>query len=101
MIWKNFDVLLRYAYIVDRPANEANTFTASGYTIFNLGMAYNWKQFTVYKIVENILNMIGMKPGLTLKVAFHGKQNPYLRFILHLEIQRIFSLVLVGDFNNY
>jgi outer membrane receptor protein involved in Fe transport len=54
--WKNFDASLRYVYIGDRPANETNTVTAGGYTIFNLGMAYNWKQFTVSMIVENILN---------------------------------------------
>lgn len=54
--WKHFDGSLRYLYISDRPANETNSVIARGYSIFNLGLAYNWKKLSVSMTIENLLD---------------------------------------------
>ncbi len=51
-----FNGMIRYTYIGDRPANESNTVIALGYTIINIGLAYEWKPLTFSVTVENLFN---------------------------------------------
>lgn len=51
-----FSGTVRYTFIGDRPANETNSVIAIGYTILNIGLAYDWKKFTFSTTVENLLN---------------------------------------------
>jgi outer membrane receptor protein involved in Fe transport len=47
---------LRYRYIGDRPANEANTVTALGYFILTAGIGQRFGHFEVFANFQNILN---------------------------------------------
>jgi outer membrane receptor protein involved in Fe transport len=40
----------------DRPANEFNTVTAYGYTVFDIGLAYRFSSVRVFAQLENILD---------------------------------------------
>lgn len=51
-----FEGSLRYRYIGSRPANETNTVTALGYTLVNARLGYNFRIFSFYTSLENILN---------------------------------------------
>lgn len=50
------ETTFRYRYMADRPANEANSIIAHGYTIFDASIQYKLKRFKVGLVVENILN---------------------------------------------
>jgi outer membrane receptor protein involved in Fe transport len=45
---------LRYRHIGDRPANEANTVTALGYTVFDLAAVYRLAQYQITLVMENM-----------------------------------------------
>ncbi len=45
---------LRYRHIGDRPANEANTVTALGYTVFDLTAGYRLGSYQLHLILENL-----------------------------------------------
>jgi outer membrane receptor protein involved in Fe transport len=47
---------LRYRFVGDRPANEANTVTALGSTVVDLGVAYRFGLWTAFANLENVLN---------------------------------------------
>lgn len=47
---------LRFRYIGDRPANEENSVTASGYFLTNLVLAYRFQGFRFFIQGENLLN---------------------------------------------
>lgn len=51
-----FNGMIRYTFIGDRPANESNSVVAIGYTIINIGLAYEWKPLTFSVTVENLFN---------------------------------------------
>lgn len=47
---------LQIRHLDDRAANEDNSIVAEGYTVVDANAGYNWKQFTLNVIVENVLN---------------------------------------------
>lgn len=47
---------IRSRYMNNRPANEDNSIVAKGYFITDVNLSYQWKQFTIGVITENILN---------------------------------------------
>lgn len=51
-----WDASLRYVHIGDRPANEAGTVTAQGYTLFNLFGGYRIGPVRLNVALENLLN---------------------------------------------
>jgi outer membrane receptor protein involved in Fe transport len=53
---KGFSGSLRFRHLSDRPANEDNSIVALGHTLFNVSLAYNYKQFTFTVNGENLLN---------------------------------------------
>jgi outer membrane receptor protein involved in Fe transport len=53
---KGFSGAVRFRHLSDRPANEDNSIVATGHTIFNANIDYNYKQFTFTINAENLLN---------------------------------------------
>ena len=52
-----FESSLRYIHIGDRPANEANTVTAEGYTLLNLFAAYPVGRVKLSMTLENVFDI--------------------------------------------
>ncbi len=52
----NFTGGISYRYIKDRPANEDNSIVAEGYFITDLNLNYNWNNWTIGIIVENLFD---------------------------------------------
>ncbi|MCL4482007.1 MAG: TonB-dependent receptor [Bacteroidetes bacterium] len=53
---QGFSGSIRFRHLSDRPANEDNSVVALGHTLYNICLAYNYKQFTFAINGENILN---------------------------------------------
>lgn len=53
---KGFEASLRYRYIKDRPANEANTVVAQGYTVVDAVADYHTSKYKFGISIENLLN---------------------------------------------
>ncbi|MBC7410984.1 MAG: TonB-dependent receptor plug domain-containing protein [Bacteroidia bacterium] len=53
---KNFSSSMRYRYLGNRPANEANTVTAHGYNVIDFGLSYQLKKHKFEFGIENVLN---------------------------------------------
>jgi outer membrane receptor protein involved in Fe transport len=53
---QGFSGSIRFRHLSDRPANEDNSIVATGHTLFNISLAYNYKQFTFTINGENLLN---------------------------------------------
>lgn len=47
---------LNYRFIDDRPANEDNSIVAEGYFVTDLNLNYNWKEWQLSVIVENLFD---------------------------------------------
>jgi outer membrane receptor protein involved in Fe transport len=52
-----FEGALRYRFMDDRPANENNSVVATGHFINNVVLAYRYKGFRIFTLVENIFNL--------------------------------------------
>lgn len=55
--FKKINAAVRYRYIADRAANEANTVTALGYLVIDGGVNYQQQHFKIGLNVENMLNV--------------------------------------------
>jgi len=53
---KGFSGSIRFRHLSDRPANEDNSVVALGHTLYNICLAYNYKQFNFAIYGENIFN---------------------------------------------
>jgi outer membrane receptor protein involved in Fe transport len=53
---QGFSGSIRFRHLSNRPANEDNSVVAIGHTLYNISLAYNYKQFTFAINGENILN---------------------------------------------
>ncbi|MFT3824145.1 MAG: TonB-dependent receptor plug domain-containing protein [Chitinophagaceae bacterium] len=51
-----FNGSIKTRYLGHRPANEDNSIVAKGYCITDLNVNYQWKQFTIGVVTENIFN---------------------------------------------
>lgn len=47
---------VRYRYMADRPANEDNSIVATGYTVVDMNVGYQVKNYTFGVNIENLLN---------------------------------------------
>ncbi|WP_422360021.1 TonB-dependent receptor [Reichenbachiella sp.] len=47
---------IRYRYMADRPANEDNSIVATGYTVVDMNVGYQVKNYTFGVNIENLLN---------------------------------------------
>ncbi len=52
-----FEGSLRYVHVGDRPANEAGSVTAEGYTVFTLTAAYRTGRVKPHLILENLFDV--------------------------------------------
>lgn len=56
--WRNgFDASLRYRHVGERPANEANTVRAKGYTVFDLSGDYQIGKYKINLVLENLFDV--------------------------------------------
>ena len=46
----------RIRHMQDRPANEDNTIIAEGYTLIDLNLGYEWKQFNIGMSIQNLFD---------------------------------------------
>ncbi|MGI9532254.1 TonB-dependent receptor [Lutimonas sp.] len=53
---QNWSGSIRYRFISDRPADEINSVTALGYTVFDTNINYSYKQWSFGISVENLFN---------------------------------------------
>ena len=53
-----FGGLLRYRFMVDRPANEFNSVKATGYFVNDMTLAYAWKKIELTICIENIFDQV-------------------------------------------
>lgn len=53
---KGFSGSVRFRHLSDRPANEDNSIVATGHTLLNASLIYNYKQFSFAVNAENLLN---------------------------------------------
>lgn len=51
-----FNGSIRFRHLSDRPANEDNSIVALGHTLYNISLAYNYRQFVFAVNGENLLN---------------------------------------------
>ena len=49
-----YEASLRYRHIGDRPANEDDSVTAQGYTVFDFNAAYRFDHYKIHLTVENL-----------------------------------------------
>ncbi len=54
---RGFDASLRYRHVGERPANEANTVRAKGYTVFDLFGDYQIGKYKLNLVVENLFDV--------------------------------------------
>ncbi len=54
--FNNFSGGIRYRYLGDRAATENNSIVAEGYTIIDISLSYQWKQFDFLVSVENLFD---------------------------------------------
>ena len=52
-----FDASLRYRHVGERPANEANTVRAQGYTVFDLSSDYQIGKYKLNVVLENLFDV--------------------------------------------
>ena len=52
-----FSAALRSRYLQDRPANEDNSVTALGYTVFDANAAYTFRNLTLGLAIENLFDV--------------------------------------------
>lgn len=53
---QGFNGGIRYRYMADRPANEDNSIVATGYTVVDMNVGYQIKNYTFGVNIENLLN---------------------------------------------
>jgi outer membrane receptor protein involved in Fe transport len=51
-----FEASLRYRHLGNRPANEFDTITAEGYTVFNVALGYRWGRVKLLANIENLFD---------------------------------------------
>ena len=67
---------LRYRYIADRPANEDNTLTATGYFITDAVINYTKPKFEIGLIINNIFNTKWKETQFDTETRLKNEANP-------------------------
>ena len=67
---------IRFRHIGDRPANEDNTLTAKGYTIFNSNITYKYKNILFSVNCENIFNVDWNEAQFETTTMLKGEITP-------------------------
>jgi outer membrane receptor protein involved in Fe transport len=66
---------IRFRHLSDRPANEDNSIVASGHTIFNANLTYNYKQISFAINAENLLNSEWKEAQFATETRLKGEKN--------------------------
>jgi len=67
---------LRYRHMSERPANEDNTVTAYGYTVFDAGIAYRLDGFKLSIIADNLFNVLWNEAQFETESQIKGEAHP-------------------------
>jgi len=67
---------LRYRHMSERPANEDNTVTAHGYTVFDAGIAYQLHGFKLSIIADNLFNVLWSEAQFETESQLKGETHP-------------------------
>ncbi len=67
---------LRYRHIGDRPANEANSVTALGYTVLDLSASYRLGNYQIGLVVENLTNTDWNEAQFDTESRLRGEPDP-------------------------
>ncbi len=73
---KGLNASLRFRHVGDRPANEQNTLTATGYTLLNSNLSYKLDKFTFSIYIENILNTDWNEAQFATETRLKGEARP-------------------------
>lgn len=73
---KGYEGSLRYVHVGDRPANEAGTVTAEGFTLFNLLAAYRFGSVKVNAVLENIFDVDWNEAQFDTESRLRGEVAP-------------------------
>lgn len=73
---KGLSASLRYRYIDDRPANESNTVTATGYFLLDAVMNYERENYTFGLSAENLLNAEWNQAQFDTESRLQGEAMP-------------------------
>ena len=73
---KGFNGSLRYRYVGDRPANENNTLTATGYFITDVVLHYTRPKYEFGLVINNILNTKWKETQFDTVTRLKGEAHP-------------------------
>ncbi len=71
-----YEASLRFRHIDDRPANEDNSVTAHGYTVFDATLAYIFSRIRVQLTGENIFNVAWNEAQFDTESRLKGESSP-------------------------
>lgn len=63
-------------YLGDRPANENNSITASGYCVTDVNVGYQWKNFNAGIIVNNVFNVKWKETQFATESRLQNETSP-------------------------
>ena len=66
---------IRFRHLSDRPANEDNSVIALGHTLFNISLAYIYKQYSFAINGENILNSVWNEAQFATETRLKGESK--------------------------
>lgn len=67
---------LRFRHVGDRPANEVDSITAEGYTIVDLALTYNWRNYRLHAHIENLLDAVWNEAQFDTESRLFGEAEP-------------------------
>jgi outer membrane receptor protein involved in Fe transport len=73
---RGFEGSLRYRHIGDRPANEDNSITALGYTVFDLAASYRFGNYQINMVLENLTNTEWNEAQFDTESRLRGETEP-------------------------
>lgn len=73
----NFTGGISYRFLNDRPANEDNSIIAEGYFITDFNINYNWKNWTVGMIVENLFDSAWNETQFATESRLRNEPNSF------------------------
>ncbi len=74
----DFSAALRLRHVGDRPANQNNTLTAQGYSVFDFSLSYNLTAWEFYANIENLFNVAWNEAQFATvsRIYIHGVLEP-------------------------
>ncbi|MBK8621237.1 MAG: TonB-dependent receptor plug domain-containing protein [Saprospiraceae bacterium] len=73
---KNLNGGMRYRHVADRPANEDNSIVATGYTVIDCNINYNFKKINIGIEINNLLNTKWNETQFATESRLKNELNP-------------------------